>query len=119
MSLTWSHSDEDNVDHYRILRRSSDESRLSQIATTRAASFQDDGLQPETNCTYRVKAVGSEGAVIGRSIHSQTTTAATPTITPVNPTPEPMPEHAQAQESKNDEQGQKRNAALQPHSRSA
>ena len=29
VSLTWSHSDEDNVDHYRILRRSSDESRLS------------------------------------------------------------------------------------------
>ncbi len=106
VSLTWSHSDEDNVDHYRILRRSSDESRLSQIATTRAASFQDDGLQPETKYTCCVKAVGSEGAVSGRSIRSQTTTAAAPTITPVTPTPEPTPEHVQAQENKNDEQGQ-------------
>ena len=106
VSLTWSHPNEENVDHYQVLRRSSDESRLSQIATTQATSFQDDGLQPETTYTYRVRAMDSEGARSVRSVKNQTTTAAAPTITPVDPTPEPTPEHAQAQEDKNDEQGQ-------------
>ena len=68
------------MDHYRVLRRSTGESRLSQIATTQATSFQDDGLQPETTYTYRVKAVDSEGAGSGRSNRSQTTTAAAPSI---------------------------------------
>ena len=36
VSLTWSHPAAENVDHYQILRRSADESRLSQIATTQA-----------------------------------------------------------------------------------
>ena len=94
------------MDHYQVLRRSSDESRLSQIATTQATSFQDDGLQPETKYTYRVKAVDSEGAVSGRSIRSQTTTAPAPTITPVIPAPEPTPEHAQAKGDESEEQGQ-------------
>ena len=106
VSLTWSHPDEENVDHYQILRRTSDESRLSQVATTQITSYQDDGLQPETTYTYRVRAMDSEGARSVRSVRSQTTTAAAPTITPVDPTPEPAPEHAQAQEDKNDEQDQ-------------
>ena len=89
VSLTWSHPDHENVDHYQVLRRSADESRLSQIATTQSSSFQDDGLQPETKYTYRVRAVDAEGAVSGSSVRSQTTTAAAPTITPVDPTPEP------------------------------
>ena len=106
VSLTWSHPSEENVDHYRVLRRSSDESRLSPIATTQATSFQDDGLEPETTYTYRVRAMDSEGARSRHSVPSQTTTAAAPTITPVIPAPEPTPEHAQAQQDKNDEQGQ-------------
>ena len=78
VSLTWSHPDEEDVDHYQILRRTSDESRLTQIATTQATSFLDDGLQPETTYTYRVKAVDSEGAASGRSNRSQTTTPKAP-----------------------------------------
>ena len=101
VSLTWSHPDEENVDHYRVLRRSSDESRLSQIATTQTTTFQDDGLQPETTYIYRVQAVDSEGARGRRSVRSQTTTAAAPTITPPSPTPEPTPEHAQGQQGQN------------------
>ena len=104
VSLTWSHPDEENVDHYRVLRRSSDESRLSQIATTQTTSFQDDGLQPETTYIYRVQAVDSEGARGRRSVRSQTTTAAAPTITPVDPIPDPTPEHAQAKGDESDEQ---------------
>ena len=91
VSLTWSHLDEETVDHYKVLRRPSDESKLSQIATTQNTTFQDDGLQTEMKYTYRVKTVDSEGAVSGRSIRSQITTAGAPTITPVNPTPEYMP----------------------------
>ena len=87
VSLTWSHADQENVDHYRVLRRSSDESSLSQIATTQTTSFQDDGLQPETTYIYRVQAVDSEGARGIRSVRSQTTTAAAPTITPPSPPP--------------------------------
>ena len=78
VSLTWSHPDEEDVDHYQILRRTSDGSRLTQIATTQATSFLDDGLQPETMYTYRVKAVDSEGAASGRSNRSQTTTPRAP-----------------------------------------
>ena len=103
VSLTWSHPDEENVDHYRVLRRSSDESRLSQIATTQTTTFQDDGLQPETTYIYRVQAVDSEGARGRRSVRSQTTTAVAPTITPVDPIPEPTPEHAQAKGDESDE----------------
>ena len=46
VSLTWSHPAAENVDHYQILRRSADQGRLSQVATTQTTSFQDDGLQP-------------------------------------------------------------------------
>ena len=106
VSLTWSHPDQENVDHYQVLRRSPGAGRLTQIATTQTTSYQDDGLQPETTYTYRVRAMDSEGARSVRSVRSQTTTAAAPTITPVDPTPDPMPEHAQAQQDKNDEQGQ-------------
>ena len=106
VSLTWSDTDAEDVDHYQVLRRSSDETRLSQIATTQTTSYQDDGLQPETEYTYRVRAVDSEGARSRRSVRSQTTTAAAPTITPVDPIPEPTPEQAQAQQDKSDEQGQ-------------
>ena len=106
VSLTWSDTDAEDVDHYQVLRRSSDETRLSQIATTQTTSYQDDGLQPETEYTYRVRAVDSEGARSVRSVRSQTTTAAAPTITPVDPIPEPTPEQAQAQQDKSDEQAQ-------------
>ena len=41
-----------------------------------------------------------------RSARSQTTTAAAPTITQVDPTPEPTPEHAQAKGDESDEQDQ-------------
>ena len=88
VSLTWSHPDEEDVDHYQILRRTSDESRLTQIATTQATSFLDDGLQPETMYTYRVKAVDSEGAVSGRSNRSQTTTPEAPST----PAPRQLPD---------------------------
>ena len=106
VSLTWSDTDAEDVDHYQVLRRSSDETRLSQIATTQTTSYQDDGLQPETEYTYRVRAVDSEGARSVRSVRSQTTTAAAPTITPVDPSPEPTPEQAPAQQDKSAEQGQ-------------
>ena len=106
VSLTWSHPDEENVDHYQILRRSADQGRLSQVATTQTTSFQDDGLQPETTYIYRVRAMDSEGARSRRSVRSQTTTAPAPTITLVDPTPEPTPEHAQAKGDESDEQGQ-------------
>ena len=106
VSLTWSQPNEENVDHYQVLRGSSGESRLSQIATTQTTYFQDDGLQPETTYTYRVRAMDSEGARSRRSVRSQTTTAPAPTITPVIPAPEPTPEHAQAKEDESDEQGQ-------------
>ena len=74
VSLTWSHPDHENVDHYQILRRSADQGRLSQVATTQTTSFQDDGLQPETTYIYRVKAMDSEGARSRRSVKSETTT---------------------------------------------
>ena len=106
MSLTWSHLDEENVDHYQVLHRSSDEIRLSQIATTQNSSFQEDGLQPEPTYTYRVKAVGYESVLSGRALRSQITIAAAPTITPINPTTEPTLEHAQAQDDRGDGQGQ-------------
>ena len=109
VSLTWSHPDEENVDHYRVLRRTSAESRLSQIATTQTTSFQDDGLQPETKYTYRVKAVDSDGVVSGRSVRSQTTTAPAPSDPPEpDPTPEPEPDPTPAQPDK--EGGQEGNA---------
>ena len=106
VSLTWSRADEENVDHYQILRRSADQGRLSQVATTQTTSFQDDGLQPETTYIYRVRAMDSEGALSMRSVKSETTTAAAPTITQVDPTPEPTPEHAQAKGDESDEQDQ-------------
>ena len=106
VSLTWSHPDEANVDHYQVLRRSADQGRLSQVATTQTTSFQDDGLQPETTYIYRVRAMDSEGARSRSSVRSQTTTAAAPTITPVQPIPEPTPEHSQAKGDESDEQGQ-------------
>ena len=114
VSLTWSHPDHENVDHYRVLRRSPGAGRLTQIATTQTTSYQDDGLQPETTYTYRVKPVDSEGAAGRRSARSEATTAAAPTITPAVPTPDPTPEHAQAQQDGSDQQGQNHNAPLQP-----
>ena len=64
VSLTWSHPDEENVDHYQILRRSIGR-RADSVRSPRRrlTSFQDDGLQPETTYTYRVKPVDSEGAL--------------------------------------------------------
>ena len=93
------------MDHYQILRRSADQGRLSQVATTQTTSFQDDGLQPETTYIYRVRAMDSEGARSRRSVKSETTTAAAPIITPVDPIPEPTPEHAPAKGDESDEQG--------------
>ena len=101
VSLTWSHPDPANVDHYQVLSRTVGASTgLIQVGTSSTTSFEHDGLEPESTYIYRVKPVNSAGEEGRRSARAEATTPAEET-----PAPEPDPTPAPPQRSDDEGKG--------------
>ena len=100
VSLTWSHPNPANVDHYQVLSRRADSGTgTTQVGTSTTTSFLHDGLEPESTYIYRVRPVNSQGEEGQRSARSEATT-------PADETPAPEPEPTPAPPQRSDDEGQ-------------
>ena len=100
VSLTWSHPNPANVDHYQVLSRRADSGAgTTQVGTSTTTSFLHDGLEPESTYIYRVRPVNSQGEEGQRSARSEATT-------PADETPAPEPEPTPAPPQRSDDEGQ-------------